>query len=139
MALMDVDWNPPSRQLRQFAGIFSVFFPGLAVYLYLRHGVGLPTCAAIGSIAVVIGGAGLIRPPLIRPVYVAMMALALPIGMVISTVLLAVLYYLVLTPIGLALRLSGKDRIEKRGDPQAGSYWVRRKQPESMERYFRQY
>lgn len=139
MALMDVDWNPPNRQLRQFAGIFTVFFPALAAYLHLRHGVALPTCAVIGIVAVVVGTIGLIRPPLIRPVYVAMMALALPIGMVVSTALLGVLFFLVLTPIGIALRLAGKDRIKKRGDPRVGSYWVRRNPAAGAERYFRQY
>jgi hypothetical protein len=139
MALIDVNWKPAHRQLKQFAGIFLVFFLGLAAYLHFRHDAALWVSAAVGGAAVLVGGAGLLAPPLIRPVYVAMMAVALPIGMVVSTVLLAVIYYLILTPIGIVLQLFGKDTMGKRFDKEARSYWVRRTPTEDVRRYFRQY
>ena len=139
MALIDVNWKPPSNQLRQFAGVFLLFFLGLAIYLHLRYDASLLICGIIGGLAVVVGTAGLLVPRLVWPVYVGMMAVALPIGMVVSMVLLAVVYYLILTPIGFALRLAGKDRMGKGYDLEAKSYWVQREPPESAERYFRQY
>jgi hypothetical protein len=139
MALIDVDWNPPNRQLRQFAGVFLPFFLCLALFLHLKHDTRLLICGILGGMAVVVGVAGLIRPRLIRPVYVAMMALALPIGMVVSVVLLAAIYYLLLTPIGLGLRLSGRDPMGSRPAPDAKTFWKRRNPPKDVERYFRQY
>jgi hypothetical protein len=62
-----------------------------------------------------------------------------PIGWVISHVILAVIYYLVLTPIGLLLRAAGRDLLARRRDPTAESYWIDRGAKPEVERYFRQY
>ena len=59
--------------------------------------------------------------------------------MVLSVVLLSVIYFAILTPIGLLRRLLGKNAMLPRPDPQAKTYWVRRKPPADMGRYFRQY
>ena len=85
------------------------------------------------------GLTGLAFPKLIRPVYIVMMALALPLGFVISTLLLAVVYYVVMTPIGWVMRLSGYDAMHRRFDPQAATYWVERVKQTEVGRYFRQY
>ncbi len=139
MALIDVNWRPPEKQLRQFAVAFAVFFTGLSAWLHFGRGVSPATAGFVAGAAVVIGGVGFLRPPLIRPVYVAMMAAALPIGMVLSVVLLTVMYFVILTPIGLLRRALGKDAMHPGFDPSAKSYWVRRKPPAAADRYFRQY
>ena len=79
-------------------------------------------------------------PAFMRLVFLGMPFLAWPIGFVVSHVVLAVVYYLVLTPIGLLTRLFGYDSMEKRFDPEAESYWFKRsiKRVESK-RYFRQF
>jgi multisubunit Na+/H+ antiporter MnhE subunit len=46
---------------------------------------------------------------------------------VVSPILLAGFYYLAVTPIGLVLRLLGKDPMRRRPGP--GTYWVERKPP----------
>jgi hypothetical protein len=43
--------------------------------------------------------------------------------MIVSTVLLTVFFYLVVTPIGLAARCVGKDFLERRWDAKATTYW----------------
>ena len=52
---------------------------------------------------------------------------------------MAVSYYLVLTPIGLVMRLLGHDPLNRRWDRTAKSYWTKRTPPENTERYFRQF
>ena len=83
--------------------------------------------------------AGLIFPPLVRPVYVAMMAVALPIGFVVSTILMVIIYYLILTPIGLAMRLFGYDPMRMRPAAGSGSFWIERPTKSDVSRYFKQY
>ena len=117
MALIDVNWNPPRRQLRQFAVMFLIFIGGLGTVLYFR-GKPLVVSEVLWNLAWIVGLVGLVFPPLVRPVYVAMMAVALPIGFVVSTILMLIIYYLILTPIGLVMRLFGYDPMRMR--PAAG-------------------
>jgi hypothetical protein len=64
---------------------------------------------------------------------------AFPIGWLVSHALLAIIYYLVITPIGLVMRGLGKDPIQKRFDPTRKSYWVKREATRDRSRYFRQF
>ena len=71
--------------------------------------------------------------------YVVLMVVAWPIGFVISHVFLAVVYYLVMTPIGLVFRLLGRDAIGRSIDRGAKSYWHDRGAPRPAESYFKLY
>ena len=61
------------------------------------------------------------------------------IGWILSSVVLAVLYYLVLTPIGVLLRLTGYDPMKRRFDRTAKTYWLPRNSDTETERYFKQF
>ena len=76
-------------------------------------------------------------PNAIRPVYVAITAVALPIGWLISQILLRVLYYGVMTPFALFFRLTRRDALLLRR-PQTDSYWRERRTRTDPESYFRQ-
>jgi len=138
VALIEIDRHPSSRKLRQFAGLFVVAF-GVAGFLVLRRSGSWEAALAIWTVALLVGVAGLVRPPAIRLVWVGMIYLAFPVGWVVSHLLLAVVLYLVFTPIGLLLRLLGRDPLERRFDPQATSYWTPHRQADTIDRYFRQF
>ena len=139
MAVIDVNWKPTGRQLRQFAGLLIVFGGIAGFVLFKKDIVSWITAQWIWGTTALLGLAGLALPPLIRPVYVVLMALSLPIGLVVSTVLLAVVYYLVVTPIGLLARVLGYDAMRRKFDAGAESYWIRRPAHPKVARYFRQY
>ena len=139
MALIDVNWKPGARELRQFAGLFLVFGLAAGTLIYFFKDWPLLVSQILWGAAVVVGVAGLLLPSLAKPVYVVMMAVALPIGMVVSTVLMTLIYFVIMTPIGLLLRLFGKDALHRKMDPSAPSYWIRRPPPVAAARYFRQY
>ena len=77
--------------------------------------------------------------PVARAVYRALTLLTFPIGWVISHVLLALVYYLLLTPIGLLLRATGRDPLQRRLDPEAETYWIEREGDRPANTYFRQH
>ena len=81
----------------------------------------------------------MMAPRSLLPIYVIATAISLPIGFVISYVVLGVLFYLVLTPFGLVFRLLGRDPLERRFDKASRSYWVRRSPVDDVSRYYRQY
>lgn len=64
---------------------------------------------------------------------------ALPIGWTISHILLGIVFYGVITPIGLIMRALGRDSMERAFDPAATTYWVRREEVTDPARYFRQF
>jgi hypothetical protein len=124
--------------LRQFAGLWLAFFGGMAAWQGLVRGrVGV--ALGIGALAVVIGGLGLARPQLIRPIFVGWMVLAFPIGWTISLVLLGLVYYGLFLPIGLVFRLVGRDALQLRPRPNLTTYWTSRPEVADVRRYFRQF
>ena len=138
MALIDVNWNPSRTELRVFAGLQLIFFAIVAWMISHRfEGTTLPRVVMIISgIAAV---AGLIGPKLLRPVYVIWMAAVLPIGWVVSHVMIAAVFYLMITPFGQIMKLCGRDPMERKFETTAKTYWKTRSQQTDTKRYFRQY
>jgi saxitoxin biosynthesis operon SxtJ-like protein len=137
MALLEINWNPDRRELRQFAVLCVVIFGLIGVDCLLRRG-SLPAAAIFEAIAAA-GVVGYFRPSFLRPVYVAWMAVAWPIGWTVSHLLLLLVYYLVLTPIGLVMRLFGYDPLNRRFDRSVESYWTPHDPGAEASRYFKQF
>jgi hypothetical protein len=74
-----------------------------------------------------------------RRIYFGWMYAALPVGWTISHLVLGVVYYLIVTPVGLLLRLAGKDPMNRKLDPAARSYWIEHKTDPDPGRAFRQF
>jgi len=139
MSVVQINTDPTRRQLNQFGFIWLGFLTLFGVVAYFRFGS--PQVARwLWVAAVVVPIVGWLVPALMRMVFLGMSYLAWPIGFVVSHVVLAVVYYLVLTPIGLLTRIFGYDSMKKRFDPEAESYWIERS-PEAVDpkRYFRQF
>lgn len=106
--------------VRKFGVLFGTLGVFLGAYLMYR-GSGHWVWAA--GAALFFFATALVGYPVLKPVYIAWMAFAFVLGWVNTRILLGLFYYLVLTPIGLILRLSGKDLIDQRIDREAKSYW----------------
>jgi hypothetical protein len=78
-------------------------------------------------------------PAVARWLWIVWMCAAFPIGWTVSHVLMGVIYYLVVTPIGWLLRLAGRDSMGRTFDRAASTYWVPHRPPESTDSYFRQF
>ena len=78
-------------------------------------------------------------PPLRKPTYMAWMYAVMPIGWVVSHLLLIAIYFLLLTPIGFMMRLCGYDPMNRTLDRSAKSYWIPREARRSKASYFKQY
>ena len=94
---------------------------------------------ALGGALAGVAFVGLASPKAIRPVYVGMILAVFPIGWLLSHVLLGIVLYLVLTPIGLLLRLAGKDLMQRKLEPNAKTYWETHTQVTDVSRYFKQF
>ncbi len=148
MALLEVNWNPDRRELRSFGWIALGVFAALGTLVFIRRmllGIHLDPAVAVGvayalwTLALLCAVLALMAPRMLRPLYVGLIAVSLPIGYVVSHVLMAAVYFGVVTPIGLIFRLMGRDLLSRRWDPDAPSYWVRRQPAKDVRRYFRQF
>jgi hypothetical protein len=134
-----INWRPTNRELRQFAGIwFPLFWVIVGGVIVWRGGL-LVAAGAIVAVAIGIGIVGLIRPRMMRPMFVGWMCAVFPIGWVVSHLLLAVVFYLVIAPLGLVMRFVGRDKLRMRFEPEARTYWTRRPPTPPASRYFRQF
>lgn len=139
MALIELQLDPSRRDLRLFAGVWlPLFFALLGGLIWHRSG-SLPAAAAIWVPALAVSVVGLAAPGFARLVYVGMLYAAYPIGWLVSTLILASIYYLLITPLGLAMRVVRRDALRLRRGREPGSYWVAHRPPERAERYFGQF
>jgi len=148
MSLVQVNWHPLREELRKFGFISLTAFGVLGAWVFFRlsiFGIDLaPNTAqvtayvcwglALGSL---IGS--LIAPTALRPLYVTLTAISLPIGFVVSHVLMAVIFYGLLTPIALFFRIVGRDALQRRFEPSANTYWQKRQVRQDRAQYFRQF
>jgi hypothetical protein len=139
VGLVRVNTTPTPSQLRQFGFIWLGFLSAFGLLAWFK--LASPTAAiALWALAVVVPVAGWIAPPVMRAVFVGMSMLAWPVGFVVSHLVLAAVYYLVLTPIGLVMRLVGYDPMRRRSEPGATTFWIERAPDgRGSDRYFRQF
>jgi Saxitoxin biosynthesis operon protein SxtJ len=138
MQWIDIPRQPSGRTLRQFAALCLVCFGLLAVWQ--AWGKDRPLAAVLlAALALSIGPLGMMRPALVRPIFVGWMILVFPIGWCVSKLLLGAVFYLLVTPLGLLLRLLGRDFLQRQVDPAAATYWTARSPVNDARRYFRQF
>jgi hypothetical protein len=136
MSLFRINRNPSRRQLLVFGLAWLAFVGLLGWRAWSRGSRSAAELAWILAVAVPL--AGLASPGFLRGVYVGLSYATYPIGFVVSRILLALVYYLALTPIGLIMRLFRHDPLSRRFDPTARSYWIRRDGAKPAESYFNQ-
>jgi hypothetical protein len=137
MSVSEPHAPPSSSDLRWFGLIVFAFFGilGALVAWQAESTRGAFTLGCIGAaLAIAYYGIRSLR----RPLYAAWMAAVAPIGLLVSTLLLGVVYYLVLTPTALLIRLFGRDPLDRRFEAEAGSYWREEDPGTDAAGYFRQ-
>lgn len=138
MAVIEINWKPSHRDLRLFAVVQLVAMTVAAWLLHRKSGWNAMAVALlVASLVTML--VGIVTPPLMRPLFLAWMIAAFPIGWVMSHVALAVVYFGVVTPIAFALRLAGRDTLQRRPRSDAVTYWIPRSPRSEAGRYFRQF
>ena len=128
---------PSPQQLRWFGLLLLLFCAAVGALLGVRLG-SVELAAGLAGLGLALAALYYGVRPLRLPLYLGWMRLTRPLGVAVSMVLLGTIYFLVVTPIGLAARLLGRDELGRRFDPAAQSYWRRHSRPAEAERYLRQ-
>ncbi len=144
MAIVSINWNPSDKSLRQFAWISLVGFPligwafsgrptsvdSLAPWTATLVGLGIGVATVL---------AGMVHPKAVKPVYIGLTLITLPIGFVVGELFLLTVFFGVFTLVALIFRLVGFDPLMRKYDRAAESYWTPKSQPASPRQYLRQY
>jgi hypothetical protein len=129
--------KPTTRVLRQFASAWLVFFLLLAANQIWRRGHVSAGCLL--AVVALIGIVGMIKPYALRWLFIAASAVAFPIGWAVSLVMLAIMFYGVVTPVALFWRWRGRDVLQLRNGKKQSSFWIPREEQPAAERYLKQF
>jgi len=136
VSVVSINWNPDAAGYRSFGRAVFVGFTLIGLVLWWMWGT-------TGHLPWFIGVSGavyaltLIAPRASRPLYVVWMGIAFVMGTIISTILLALIYWVLFGFVALCFRLKGRDRLRLRGP--GGSTWVTHPGVPARERYERQF
>ena len=125
------------KELRQFGITIGVVLGFLGAWFLWRGKEGSHLFLIT---AVVFFASGFLLPLLLKPLHKVWMTLALLLGWLMTRIILIILFYLVVTPIGLLARFCGKDFLNKKFDRKVNSHWLLRKPtPFDSKSYERQF
>jgi hypothetical protein len=106
---------------RSFGLVFSAVFTIVALFPLLGDGGVRWWALAIAAAMLAIG---LCRPGLLRPLNRLWFRFGLLLNRIVSPVVMGILFFLTVTPVGLVMRLRNRDLLRQRFDPGAKSYWI---------------
>ncbi len=116
------------RGLRQFGWMLGGFLAGgfglLVPWLWGLDRLPVYEWFLVGAVFVAWAS---IAPDSLRLVYRSWMRIALAVGKVVNTLILAVVFFIFVAPMGLVMRMLGHDPMRRKLDRAAGSYRVESK------------
>ncbi len=115
--------NTGKKDIRSFGITFGIILLVISLLLfYYDNGI----YESVAIIAVIFIGFGLVIPVLLKPIYIIWMTFSLILGWVMTRVILSIIFYLVITPIGLITRFLGEDFLALKKS-NSNSYWNQRR------------
>ena len=140
----EVNWNPGPQERRKFALSLVIGFPWIAVVLLLLgwlrgKGWNLPLAAEVGGGGLAVGLLLLALPQIARPIYVGWYFVACCIGTVVGNLALGIVFFVLVTGLGLLMRALGRRPVRKTFDKRAATYWQDPEQVDDPNRYYRQF
>lgn len=111
---------------RSFGIVFAVVFLLIGLWPLLDGGAVRWWSLAVAFVFAVLAA---IRPGLLAPVNRLWLRLGLLLNRIVSPLVMALLFYLIITPLAFLMRLTGKDPLRLKYDPEVRSYWIAREPP----------
>ena len=109
------------KELKSFGKVVGGIFLLLGLLFLWRGKPSFSICLGIGIPLIVFG---FISPKILKWIYLAWMSLGLILGAVMAPVILALLYFIGITPISLIGRATGKKFLDLDFKKETSTYWV---------------
>lgn len=121
-----MDKQPKLPSDRSFGFTFAVVFALLGGWLYWRgNQYGLPAFLVSAAFAFL----SLTIPRLLHPLNVVWMKFGLLLNKIVSPIVLGAIFFIVITPVGLFFRVTGRDALRRAFEKSASTYWIERTPP----------
>lgn len=131
--MTDMKIDTSEKKVRNFGFLFSAVTIAIAAFAYYKGGASWPWF--VGGSAFFLF-TGMFLRPVLRPIYVLWMKFAYVLAWVNTRLLLSFFFYGIITPVGLVMRLLGRDPLTRKIDRSQTSYWVKRDpQPFDAKKY----
>jgi hypothetical protein len=111
----------PRLSDRSFGLAFAVVFLILGLFPMLRGGRMRGWALGVSGAFLL---AAVVRPGLLGPVNTVWLQFNVIIRRILTPVLMGIVFYLVVTPMGMVMRLLRRDALGRRLEPAAGTYWI---------------
>jgi len=129
--------NFDKKSLRKFGITMGVAFLVVTLLILIKHRYSIMPTVIISALFFVVA---VLAPLVLKPAYIAWMRFAFVLGWINTRLVLAVMFYLIFTPIGICLRLFGKDLLDRKPENGKYSYWRKKEaavfNPRDYERQF---
>lgn len=133
---MNIDYYNRSEQ-RKFGLTMALAITAIGLIRWWLRGE--PSYVFFGVAAAFLA-LGLAAPFALRPLFRGWVAFALALNWIMTRVLLTLVYYPLIVPMGLAMQLLGKDPLKRGRLPDHESYWEEPDgQPDDIESYYNQF
>ena len=106
--------------IRKFGITIGIILMIIAGFLFWKEKESYQIFLTVGTILFVLG---ILVPAVLKPIYWIWMIFATILGWIMTRVILSLLFYIIITPIGLILRFFGKQFLELKWDKSKESYW----------------
>jgi len=114
------------KDLRQFGIVLGIILGVFGtIHFFKQHATAYKWFFSVSMISLIFG---IFFPMKLKPVFKVFTKIAHAIGWVNTRIILTAVYYVILTPIGLVLRIFGKDMLDLKIDKNTKSYWITRNQ-----------
>lgn len=145
--MLDINFNPTKKDLRNFGFLALVAFGLVGGLVYWKRGLfGFDFGNATETVSYVLWGLGLLSgffsiamPAANRALFVTLSLITYPIGFVVSHVVMAIIFFVIITPVGLLFRVLGRDPLHRKLDRSAESYWAPHVARNDKASYFKQF
>lgn len=136
--MINIDTSDRGEQ-RKFGVVMAVAIAILGLIRWAFHGfAGFPTY--FFGVAAVFLALGLVWPPALKPVFIAWIKFAEVLNFLVTRLFLAVVFYGMITPVRICIRLFGEDPLKRAWRKPDASYWeAPDRQPEKLEDYKNQF
>ena len=130
--------EPTAKELRWF-GLMVAVFAAVVGGLVLYFSANLVAAVIIWAVGLLLAAVYYALPPTRYLLFNAWMTLFFPLGWLISHLLMAAVFYLLITPVALIMKVIGRDALGKMPDPAAKTYWTPLEVKPKEARYFQQF
>ena len=132
-----INWQPTRHEIKYFSVTMLIAFALANLILVL--GGKYYVAGWIFGCGFVLSAACYFIPPVGKLVYFVWMAVTYVLGRIVSPIVTAIIFYLLVTPIALVNRLMGKDRLRLKKPKGATTYFVDHTEPQDKESFRRQF